>query len=473
MLLADRSPIPATDNASGDIPLRRLTQGTMLFGPLQGAGQPCQRCVDARLASQGHAWSTAAIDACAPALFREATETLRAAGTACGTMLSHGDKGWRSHLLLPVPGCICMRGWWPPAGLSLDHAVDPLVGIVGRVESQPEEGPDGEACILALAHPCRLPPLGGLPSIIDGAGFGQPERARQAAIGEVLERYCASFIPSDLPICAARDLGEDHIIPSYVSFAGEPIGADQRLRWVRGRRLIDDALCWVQASATFFPYPCHDDEPGRSWGGSEGLAAGSDRKSAIVHATHEVLERDAFIRAWRFGGARRSLPSPFTGSAALRLVQIDNRHGIPVVSAFLESPTVPLCTAGIAARWTVQDAARVAALEALGARALDRLVGRSSSESVEARHGHACDPNLRAVRDHWCAGSGRFRGPPIPAEWDQLVLRIPDAVVVDITTPDVAALGVTVVRVIIPGCHGSEPVRGVSRIGGNPAPTPF
>lgn len=452
---------------AGATAVRRLRDGRLLIGPPARAGQPCAACVEARLAAHGIVSERASV--------RDAgLSQLAAPPPPDGHILSWDGRAFAPHLLLPVPGCGCGNGWRPPASLSLADAVDPLTGIVAHVDLHDFPDADGATATLALARPCRLAALGRLPSIIEGAGFGASGHAWTAAVAETLERYCASFFPDDLPIGPAAALGAEHLPVSNASFGGEPVGWDQPVRWVQGERLADGRPCFVQASAVYFPYPCADVEPRRSRGGSEGLAAGATRADAIRHATLELIERDSFIRAWRFDGPRREIPSPFAGPHALRFVALPNRFGVPVVVAFLEADDIPYCTAGIAARLDLAEAIDAAAREAIGARALDLVIGRSAAGSAEARHAHALDPALRAVRDAWRRGGPPSGGAVLPpADWTDLTRRLPDAVAVDVTTPDVSALGVTVVRVVIPGLFGSEPVPGMSRLGGNPAPTPF
>ncbi|WP_176936844.1 YcaO-like family protein [Bradyrhizobium brasilense] len=407
-------------------------------------------------------------------LVAEGILRLREENTPAGIAISWDGKNWKRHVALPLPSCACAGRRLAPTGLEMKSAIDPLFGIISAINTWTAAGlePDQDA-VLAIAKPCRLETLGGLPSIIDGAGFGLHPNALNAATGEVLERYCASFMPAGLPVCSARELGAEHLIPTNASFAGEPIGAEQPLRWTEGRRLIDGSLCWVQASEVYFPYVCHDDEPRRSWGGSGGLAAGDSWQAAVVHATHERLERDSFIRAWRFDGPRRALNNPYIDRNDLRFIQIGSRFGIPVVTAFVEADSPPYCTAGIAARATITEAMQVSACEALGAQALYRLCKDDAEPSLETRRSHALDLSLRSVREKWRASGPDIRGPAPPLDWDDLLLRIPDGVAVEVTTPDVRAIGVRVVRVVVPGCHGWEPIRGQSRLGGNPQPPPF
>ena len=324
-----------------------------------------------------------------------------------------------------------------------------------------------------MTVPCRLAELGRLPGIIEGAGFGEADASWTSAIGETLERYAAAFMPAGLPVCAAADLGAEHLDPSNVSFGGAPLGADQPVRWVQGRRLVDGAPCWVQASAVYFPYVCHDLEPPRSRGGSEGLAAAPTAQAAIEHAAHERIERDAFMRAWRYGGARRPLASPFPGRPDLAFTQVGNRFGLPVVAAFLESDEVPYATAGLAARATLAEAVEAAGREAIGAQALYRGLATVGADPRQARYRHAVDIGLRRARAAWRTEAPSWSEAPGALPWTALVRRIPDAVAVDVTTPDVASLGVRVERVVIPGCHGFEPIGGESRLGGDPTPPPY
>jgi len=477
MLLLDDPPrkLHRDREASGWLPVWELEDSYLIVGPLAGPGAtPCASCITARLASNGHGPPHFIDPESAADLVAEGIRRLRDEDATDGIAMSWNGSVWRRHIALPLPTCSCIRAVPTSIVLNMNDSVDPLFGIVSTVDTWPATSLElNQQAVLALARPCSLPSLGGLPSIINGAGFGTHLRARNAAIGEVLERYCASFIPVGLPVCTTRELGAEHLVPVNSSFAGEPIGAEQPLRWVEGRRLIDGSSCWVQASEIYFPYVCHDREPPRSWGGSAGLAAADSLQAAVVHASHERLERDAFIRAWRFDRPRRTLSNPYSCRGDLRFTQIGNRFGIPVVTAFVEDDIAPYCAAGIAARPNISEAMEVSACEALGAQALYRLCKANAGPSIEARQSHARDPSLRTVRDNWRRGGADIGGPSAPPDWQSLLLRIPDAVAVEVTTSDVRAIGVHVVRVVIPGCYGWEPIRDQSCLGGNPQPIPF
>ncbi|MGZ6039973.1 MAG: YcaO-like family protein [Phenylobacterium sp.] len=456
------------------IPVWQVTGSRLVFGPVQGPGvAPCAVCLERRLASQRHERLVRLSPAAAPALAQEAEDQLLRLPNPAGVALEWVDGEWRRHLALPLPGCPCGAAPLRPQPSGPLDAVSPLFGLIERLSSWSAPGLNpAEPSELVTASACRLSALGRPPSIIDGAAFGAPEQAVRAAVGEALERYCAAFVPDDLPLCAARSLGEDHLAATNESFGGAPLGADQPIRWVRGVRLWGEKPCWVQASAVYFPYVCHDDEPARSHGGSEGLAAGATWRVAVEHAAHERIERDAFMRAWRYNGPRRRLPNPYPDHD-LHFALVGNRFGLPVVTAFLESDAPPLATAGIAGRGATDDAVEASAREAIGAQALFRLLTHGDGAALQARYRHAVDPDLRAARAAWCDAGDPPEDVADGLAWEALIRRIPDAVAVDVTTPDVRSLGLTVVRVVIPGCRGFEPIAGHSPLGGDPTPPPY
>jgi ribosomal protein S12 methylthiotransferase accessory factor YcaO len=305
-----------------------------------------------------------------------------------------------------------------------------------------------------------------------GTGCGTAEQARHAAIGETLERYAAGVIPADLFVATIGELDAPHVPLDPHAFAHQPVGTDDPLRWVRGQRLVDGSDCWVPAAMVYFPYVCGETEPQRSMGSSQGLAAGANLQRAVIHATCEGIERDAFMRAWRFDGARLRLPNPYPARPDLHFALVPNRFGLPVVTAFSEAAAVPYCIAGIAGRGSVAEAVEAAAREVIGGRVFfDRRI-EQSDRTIEARYRHATDPSLRAARARWLDRPfAELKSDGLA--WDEFVVRVPDAVMVDLTPPDVRSLGVFVVRVCIPGCHTFEPRADSPFLGGNRTPIPY
>lgn len=460
---------PGLAGRPGELPLWRVRADHVVAGP--GGGTPCAACLRARLAANGHPAPQPVAPDDAAELGRQAMQQYQALGAPPGVAFEWRDGGWTGHLVLPLPGCRCAAR--RARATTLD-AVSDLVGIVTRLAGWPVTGlAAGEECMMVLASVANMRAAGSGLALLDGAACGTPARARLAAVGEVLERYCAGFVPDGLPVATVRDLGRDHAMPSGDSFGGLPLGANDPVRWVRGQRLADGEPCWVQASAVYFPYRCHALEPPRSRGGSEGLAAGASWEAAVEHAAHERIERDALIRAWRYGGRRAALANPYAARPDLQFTLVGNRFGLPVVTAFAEAGSVPYATAGIAARATVAEAIDASAREACGAQALYRRFKHDQAPSREARYCHAVDATLRAVRRAWQHDGAPPHEAGAPLAWPELRRRLPDAVAVDVTTDDVRQLGVHVARVVIPGCYGFEPVHGESQLGGDPAPLPY
>lgn len=442
-----------------------------VFGSLPEVdASPCATCISRRFAAHGHRPRVRAAPAGTPLL----AETARLLGpdTSPGRLIEWRDGAVIVHYALPVPGCGCANRRMPPS-LSLADAVSDLVGLVGAVESWALDGlaPDRETVFVSATGSDigvfdRPGGRGG------GTGCGTYEQAFAAAIGETLERYAAAFIPDGLPLGAIPDLDAPHLLPEPHAFAHHPLGSHDVLRWVKGRRIVDGSDCYVPAAMVYFPYVCADDEPRRSSGSSQGLAAGADLDQAVVHGLCEVIERDAFMRAWRFGMAHHEIANPYPSRPDLRFCAIPNRFGLPVVTAFSEADKKPYCVAGIAGRGSFSEAIEASAREVIGGRVFFDRRSDEEERAIEARYRHAVDPSLAAARQRWLGAVG-----PTPDEptlsWNAFVQRVPDAVAIDITTPDVAMLGVTVARVCIPGAYSFEPQADSPFLGGDRTPIPY
>jgi thiazole/oxazole-forming peptide maturase SagD family component len=126
-------------------------------------------------------------------------------------------------------------------------------------------------------------------------------------------------------------------------FPFAPFRTASRRWWKDGRDRLSGRKIAVPAELVYFGgsvrallrRPC-------SAATSSGVAAFADRESALERAVLELLERDAFMRAW-LGRARtprippRSLPGP-----ARRRVSALNRLGLRVVVKILASDPVPV-----------------------------------------------------------------------------------------------------------------------------------
>jgi hypothetical protein len=184
------------------------------------------------------------------------------------------------------------------------------------------------------------------------------ERSAERALGEALERYAMGSVPHPrLRYGAARDLPGENLDPStLVSYS-----AAQRQRlglktfspanetwWIEGTHIAHpDRRIWIPAVLIFAPFP---GVPGWTNGGiqsSNGAAFHPDLPEALKNGWLELVERDAFLRAWRQGALplldipSRSLP-PIARSVKNWIREQDRHNSVTV--ALLPSPTrVPVC----------------------------------------------------------------------------------------------------------------------------------
>lgn len=347
-----------------------------------------------------------------------------------------------------------------------------------------------------------------------GYGFGDPAPAVAAAVGEAVERYCGGLLPPDLRTATRDDLHADgertldlaqvalfsprqHAAPG---FPFTPLTAPGlRLEWTTGRDLVDRAPTAVPAALVWASYP----HAGRGLPAvtpvvQAGLAAGPDRAFAEASALLEVVERDAMALTWTARAPLRAVRVPGwldalargTGGALRTRFLAFTSAAAVVVGALVHDTTTDRLSLGVAAH----DDPTIAAVKALGeALQLQVLLGDYDDPDgammrAAAHPGSPLAPwradrayarsyrrDLRDVVDYGChlqlhldpAVQRRFTSLlatavtstvdlddlPAPDEpvLDALVRQGMRPVSVDVTTPDVRAAGVRVVRVVVPG----------------------
>ncbi|WP_437289827.1 YcaO-like family protein [Sorangium sp. So ce406] len=461
-------------------------EGQVLVGPTLGAGgSGCLACFTARRRSNG-ARACRPVEEAPDALVARVAAALRRfldgddGGAAQIELLP--DGGTRRHDFVPVPGCSRCRQAPPPAEASgIDALVSERLGVVTRVDEIASGFP---GIVAALAVGCSTDPLGwklGVRGLNDGiAADTTRASARARASGESVERYCPAFAPDDLPLARARDLDGRWLDPRRLA-PGEPFDADAPLRWARATSLVDDAPVWVPAAFVYFPYRRAEGEPSLGVQTTCGLALGRTLDDAIQHALEERIERDSVMRAWRLHLPVERVdvrPVPIEG---LHLCRLPCESGLEVVVSLLERPEPPYAATGLAARRSLEEAARAASLETVVVDIWLRgwlargepppaYPPRTLSDHPRA---HAIRRDLIASRQRWLRPDGVARPRPPAPGWRQIAARIPDACFVDLTTPDVARAGLRVARVITPDlapldCDALRP-----RLDGDPTPHPI
>ena len=131
-----------------------------------------------------------------------------------------------------------------------------------------------------------------------------PEQAMASAAMEALERYSAEMRDDDYVVYGriqqVRENGpmiepDDLILPARVMNGLET----EDIAWTTGYDLIQGEEVWVPACAVFYPYyPDGDLQLFRFH--TNGIASGNTMEEAILHATFEVIERDAWSIAEAF-----------------------------------------------------------------------------------------------------------------------------------------------------------------------------
>ncbi|MEO3856600.1 YcaO-like family protein [Acrocarpospora sp. B8E8] len=360
-----------------------------------------------------------------------------------------------------------------------------------------------------------------------GAAIADPARARGAALGEAVERYCGNAIPGNLRISSWRRLGEAALDPETIplyslaqyrepGFPFVPLTRDLEIAWTPATNLRTGASVLVPASMAWLDY-FHGPraaEPATHSLFYSGIAAGPSRRRAEQAALEELFERDATTIWWSSGADAEAVSDPERVTATLggdgpsvRLLVIPSQFGVPVMAAFLEDEGI--VAFGSACRSTPDGAAAKALAEAFGLYSLTlqladpdgevwRVVARGALAPhvfrpfrADRTYRDAFRPDYRDLTDLPAiaqlyldprmqgAPLDRLRAEPGPALADlpsadpaTYVDRLAEAGLtaysVDLTTSDIAAAGLSVARVLVPGLVGNAPpafpLRGGTRL---------
>lgn len=153
-----------------------------------------------------------------------------------------------------------------------------------------------------------------IPSLIrqaGGAGLKLWE-AKAAAIGESIERYCASIrFHDELVFGSYRDLKDEYQMPhpstfalfhpdQYPSLPYWPFTEETKVGWSAAVSLHDGQPALVPACFVYLGYRIHRGEEERLLGPSvsTGCACARSHSTALLKGIYEVIERDAFTICW-------------------------------------------------------------------------------------------------------------------------------------------------------------------------------
>ena len=380
----------------------------------------------------------------------------------------------------------------------LEGACSPVTGIVTHVV-RTMHGADhasipNHACRLASARRT----LGGA-TVDYGSGAAESHaRARAAALGEAVERYSATYLPtSRLLRTTARALGRRAVPPGrfalfhaaqlgHPSFPFASFTEDTELDFVEGVSLADGAPAFAPAALVFLRPPPSTGPP-IAYPTSSGLACAPTAREAALAALLELVERDAVMLAWN---ARLSLPRIAWESDPIACTLADRffdpaglRYGVVSGSMFLHVPVAIAVVHGASGSGAAlavgagcaadpRDAWLKALSESFG---VHRWLGSVTAGAVDrpppppeqvqtfddhmlfyARDEEARLAGFLDASPETCSLGDlpRLEGSTPEALLDELVARLArsgiGAYAFDVTSPDVRSLGLRVVRALAP-----------------------
>lgn len=334
---------------------------------------------------------------------------------------------------------------------------------------------------------------------LDAGGTAlEHEASVMRAIGEAAERYCLYFPDPDAFVDASHDelVRSDHaVVPFETIDVFDPdrcdavglgtVAPDTDLRWYHGVNLLtgDEVLVpaqqvWLsdEAIGTTRWYPTT----------SNGTACADTLAGALIGAITERIERDAVMRLWY----KQRTPEQFelapespiaslardrfeTAHRRIRFLDLGGPTGVPVVGcvAVDSRQRAPKFVIGGDADLSLTAAMRGALVETAQSWAyLKDLIAQGRDRSIDAEHIYNLEDNLLhyAVPDRFPAVDFLLGGEVVsrPSEGSQhsadsdstrlgrLLGALERAgatpIAVDVTTRDIADVGLRVARVVIP-----------------------
>jgi ribosomal protein S12 methylthiotransferase accessory factor len=388
-----------------------------------------------------------------------------------------------------------------------DVLVDRRVGIVSEVrELVPDD--DDPDFFHYLSRACDTRRFTALRNFGNNGGVSANRYvALGKAVGEAVERYCSAiFDYGDLVYASFSELDGPATPPdafalyspeqfSWDEFAWKPFTHDAEIAWTTGRSLHTDEETFVPAAMVYVPYHYLGSHPDTAIVQpiSTGLACGCSFAEAALSGVCEAIERDAFTLTWQARMSRSHIdcgtlpPSVHDllrryAEVGLRVELMDITTDIRVPTALTvarsEASTSP-AVAVAAASDPRPERALVKSLEELAhTRKFAKQVMEFTPElPIEVDLGHPevqdqvqhlrfyCPQRAKAFAEFSWASPESLLFDDLPDFGDEspeLELRAVarelercglEPIACDLTTPDVRALGLSVVRVVVPGLH--------------------
>lgn len=388
----------------------------------------------------------------------------------------------------------------------IDDLIDPRVGLLAWVSEVYKDAGAPEFFHYSAKAAGTLGLAGRENFRHTGGAAARREDAVVKAIGEAIERYSSAWYdPAELPLTTHRQADFDAVPPEEFAlyragqcdrpdFPVRPFTRDTAIRWTPARDARTGAEVHVPAARVYMPYQC-DPRTGDTpvcQPISTGLACHESFAAAALSGVCEVIERDAITIVWQAMVAPphlrvESLPDElydlvarFERTAAeVTLFDVTLDHGVPTMLSALRSrhdggPALVLAGAAApspatAVRKSLEELAHTRRYSQFIRTRSPRLVpDPPDHHTVTGQQDHlnywADHANLPQADFLFSAGERLdFDDLADPGTGDvardlrMVCERVSAAgervLLTELTTPDVAELGLSVVRAVIPGFH--------------------
>ena len=353
----------------------------------------------------------------------------------------------------------------------------PLLGTAGLGE--PEDITSKDEIGIPVFSVDRMETAMGVPKYYNGKGVTR-EQAEASAVMESIERYSAEPREDDEVVFGTYEQACDVMATIPPADMILPIWALDHLQgaeiaWTEGWDILRGERVWVPACAVFYPYIPDTDLQLFKYH-TNGLASGNNMEEAVLHATFELVERDA----WSIAEYRNlpvpdviadpdSLPGKLIARFAEHGVEVHLKDltcdtGIPTIGAAADDVATrdpEMLTIGVGTHLDPEIAAIRAITEVAQSRATHRD-GKKINAQLQRATVQMGYERVKELNRLWFGeGRGSVNLSDIPDGSTDDVLddievvlgRLVDAgfdrvVAVDLTRPE---LDVPVVRMVIPG----------------------
>jgi ribosomal protein S12 methylthiotransferase accessory factor len=306
---------------------------------------------------------------------------------------------------------------------------------------------------------------------------GKGATALLARISAVMEAIELWHVEQPLPIAAhgpAREIGPHCPLAALPLTARYDARVLERMvwEWTTGSSLVSGNKVMVPLDVVRRRVQRPEWSPDLLRTTSTGLACGTTRDEALLHALFEVVERDVLHRDGQSGGRRRTLIAPHTvadpyarevidrltaAQMALEIALVDGPYGLPVALAYIWSEDLPAVFAGGGSH-TRPDIALTRALTEAAQSRLTLISGMRDdlpSEPASADQVPAFRPAQRTGLADWPQATAHFgtAGGGFADQVTEIARRIQrvtrhEPLVVDLSDP---ADPVHAVQVVAPG----------------------